>query len=347
MTQKRVHVAVGAIADRQGRILLARRPRQAHQGGRWEFPGGKLEPGEGLENGLARELREEVGIRVIASEPLIRVHHDYDDRQVLLDVRRVTRYAGRPHGCEGQPLRWQYPADMDPDAFPAADRPIIQALRLPDRMLITGADPTRPDAFLQRLAHALDDGVRLVQLRAPELDAAAYRALAEAALALCRSHGATLVLNPPVHPEGLPDGAGLHLNSRRLWRLPARPLPPGRLVGASCHGAEDLRRSAQLGLDYALLSPLRPTASHPEASPLGWVRFAELVEPAALPVFALGGLQPEDIPVARRNGGQGIAAIRGLWPAAPPPLSTVERTRPGATPSGSGPGEPGSSPASA
>jgi len=126
-----IHVMAGALEDRHGRILIARRPEGAHQGGLWEFPGGKLEPGETPQRGLERELAEELGIRVLASQPLIRVLHDYGDRRVLLDVRRVTSFAGVPVGREGQPLAWRHPEDMDPGDFPAADRPIITALRSP------------------------------------------------------------------------------------------------------------------------------------------------------------------------------------------------------------------------
>ena len=131
MSPRQIHVMAGAIADADGRILVARRPDHVHQGGLWEFPGGKLEPGETPEQGLARELDEELGVTVQASRPLIRVHHDYGDRHILLDVRRVESYRGEPRGLDGQPLAWLHPDAMDPAGFPAADRPIINALRLP------------------------------------------------------------------------------------------------------------------------------------------------------------------------------------------------------------------------
>ena len=107
---------------------------------------------------------------------------------------------------------------------------------------------------------------------------------------------------------------GLHLASRYLTELHQRP-DGWPLVGASCHGAADLARAAELGLDYALLSPVMPTASHPGSQHLGWEDFAALVEEALLPVYALGGLVPGDVERAIRCGAQGVAAIRGLWPA--------------------------------
>ena len=120
---KRIHVAAAAVFDDRQRVLICRRPPHAHQGGLWEFPGGKLEPGETIESALRRELREEVGINVISTRPLIRVHHDYPDRNVLLDVWRVERFSGRAAGHEGQPVRWVLPGELSRYRFPAANPP--------------------------------------------------------------------------------------------------------------------------------------------------------------------------------------------------------------------------------
>lgn len=310
---KQIHVAAGAVEDSQRRILVTKRPDHVHQGGLWEFPGGKLEPGEAPQEGLDRELFEELGIRVMSSRPLIRVHHDYGDRQVLLDVHRVSAFAGEPHGREGQPLAWVHPDDMEPGDFPAADRPIVTALRLPPLYLITGEDPHDPDLFIGRLSSALERGVRLVQLRAHALSDADYGSLAKDAFRICERYGACLLLNrTPVLARDLPCH-GLHLTGKRLAGLSRRPLDDKRLVGASCHDAEDLEQAARLGLDYGLLSPVQATTSHPDARPLGWGGFAALADRASLPVYALGGLGPADLNRAFRQGAQGIAAIRGLW----------------------------------
>jgi 8-oxo-dGTP diphosphatase len=298
-------------------VLITRRPDRVHQGGLWEFPGGKLDPGESPAQGLIRELREELGIAVHRCEPLIRVAHDYGDRQVLLDVFRVCRFAGEPRGLEGQPLRWEYPERMRAAEFPAADRPVINALRLPDRMLITGSDPRRPQQFLRRLLMALEGVPPLVQLRAPGLAPAEFQALAGSVASLCRERGVKLVLNGPVEPSLLSAAAGLHVNAVRLMALKRRPAEAadeGMVVGASCHNERELQHAAALGLDYALLSPVALTASHPQAIPLGWERFADWVARVNLPVYALGGMGIADIPTAKHHGAQGVAAIRGLWP---------------------------------
>lgn len=311
-----IEVVAGAICDAEGRVLLARRPEGAHQGGLWELPGGKREAGETPDEGLRRELAEELGIHVLAARPLIRIRHDYGDRLIQLDVYRVLHFAGVPVGREGQPIAWHRPQEIDPQTLPAADQPVLRALQLPERLLITGADPAAPAAFLSRLDRALAAGIRMVQLRAPGLAPDAYAALARAAYRRCRDQGARLLLNAePALAATLPCH-GLHLSAARLRRLAARPDLGDLWVGASCHDAAELDLAERLGLDYALLSPVRPTASHPGAAVLGWSGFAALVAAVNLPVYALGGLTEADLPAAWQAGAQGIAAIRGLWPAA-------------------------------
>ncbi|HHH39019.1 MAG TPA: Nudix family hydrolase [Sedimenticola sp.] len=306
-------VAVAVILDTAGRVLLSRRHVNAHQGGLWEFPGGKLEPGETLDAALRREIREELGIEVLNHRPLITIDHHYPGRSVRLRVRQVATFRGVPEGREGQPLAWVAPAALAGYPMPAADRPIVTALRLPAHCLVTGPDPRDPETFLARLDQALADGIRLVQLRAPGLSEEAFRQLATRALERCRRHAARCLLNAdPVLAERL-GADGVHLSSRRLLTLERRPLARGLWVGASCHDLPQLRRAESLGLDFAFLSPVLPTASHPEAPPLGWEGFRALVDRVALPVYALGGMTPGMAERAREEGGQGIAAIRGLW----------------------------------
>ncbi|NJN46410.1 MAG: 8-oxo-dGTP diphosphatase MutT [Candidatus Competibacteraceae bacterium] len=124
-----MHVAVGIVRDTLGRVLITRRADDAHQGGLWEFPGGKLEPGEEPQTALIRELHEELGIEVLAARSLLQVHHEYPDKHVLLDVWWVDRYRGQPYSMEDQPFDWLFPEQLSERAFPAADNPIITALQ--------------------------------------------------------------------------------------------------------------------------------------------------------------------------------------------------------------------------
>jgi mutator protein MutT len=129
-----IHVVAGVVIDGRGRVLIAQRPAGKHLAGSWEFPGGKLEPGEARADGLARELREEIGIEIRQPRPLIRLRHLYPYGEVLLDVWVVRRYSGRPGGLDGQPLRWLRRADLASADLLPADRPIAAALRLPERL---------------------------------------------------------------------------------------------------------------------------------------------------------------------------------------------------------------------
>lgn len=125
---KRVHVAVGVISDGGHRILVSRRPEHVHQGGLWEFPGGKVESGENVEQALHRELLEELAIDVRASHSLLAIQHDYTDKSVYLDVWWVSAFEGEPQGREGQPWRWIDAAELHTLQFPEANRPILTAI---------------------------------------------------------------------------------------------------------------------------------------------------------------------------------------------------------------------------
>ena len=122
-----VHVAVAVIQNTEGQILITRRADDAHQGGLWEFPGGKVEVGEQVADALDRELQEELGIRVDRATPMLEVRHDYSDKSVCLDVWLVNRFSGEATGLEGQPLCWCSPQDLHNYAFPAANTPIVDA----------------------------------------------------------------------------------------------------------------------------------------------------------------------------------------------------------------------------
>ena len=125
---KEVHVAVGVILDRANRILITRRGDNAHQGGLWEFPGGKVELGESVQHALQRELREELGISIGVARPLLEVHHDYGDKTVFLDVYVVREFSGEPKGLEGQPLEWVAEGQLQNFEFPQANVPIADAV---------------------------------------------------------------------------------------------------------------------------------------------------------------------------------------------------------------------------
>ena len=310
-------VVAGVIRDHRGRILLARRTEGRDLAGLWEFPGGKHEPDETPPAALARELREELGIEVEIGAPLIRVPQAYPHKRLSLDVYEISAWRGSVRGLEGQALAWVPPHKLVDYPMPPADVPVVAVLTQPDRYLVTPAPGADDDAWLAALDAALVDGVRRVQLRAPQCDPARWRALAALAVQRCRVAGAQVLVNADV-ALAQELGTGVHLRASQLGEFAQRPLAADVAVAASCHSIAELRAAQALGCDFAVVGSIKPTASHPGAVPLGWEGLAALRETVSLPIYAIGGLVPDDIAEARRHGAQGIAAIRGLWPTQAP-----------------------------
>jgi 8-oxo-dGTP diphosphatase len=315
VTADLVHVAAAVLTDADGRVLVSRRAEGAHQGGLWEFPGGKVDPGEDLQTALRREIGEELGVLVESARPLIRVPHAYPDRSVLLDVWKVTSWQGEPRGLENQEIDWVSPEVLPGRDFPAADVPVLAAVRLPECYAITPPPSGAFEPFLEKLDKLTAGSVHLVQLRAHDLDQHTFAALARAAARICQSNDAQLILNGDPRLAVAVGADGVHLTSARLKSLSSRPLNQSFWVGASCHDAVELEHAARIGADYALLSPVNSTTGDGKAPPLGWDGFRPLAEAAQLPVYALGGLEPRDLDTAWAHGAQGVAAVRGFWPS--------------------------------
>ena len=307
-----VHVAVAVIVDQKNRVLIARRAQHVHQGGLWEFPGGKVELGESNYDALCREVFEELQIQIQSAQPLIRIPHHYNEQSVLLDVWQVTRFIGEPQGAEGQAIEWRAVNDLVCHDFPAANRKIIAALQYPSCLLITGEFSDLID-FNCKLANALESGVKLVQLRCKlDCSEALYKTIAESAAQLCESAGAQLLLNAaPELAEAL--HLGLHLNSKLLHSYTQRPVATDRWLSASCHNLRDIKQAEALHVDFILLSPVKKTSSHPQLDGLGWQRCSAMLAHTVTPAYALGGLSMSDLNDARQAGAQGVAAISAFW----------------------------------
>lgn len=308
-----VHVAVAVIENSRGEILLTRRPDHVHQGGLWEFPGGKVERNEAVRAALDRELHEELGITAAHAHPLIRVHHAYADKSVVLDVWRVTQIHGTPHGREGQPLNWVARSALRSYAFPEANLPIITAATLPSLYVITNEPGAAAMPLAERVARVVSAGARAVQLRAKSLNDDQYRALAREVIIACRSQGAFVLLNAEPHTVSGLDADGVHLSSARLLQLRERPLPVSQWVAASVHNLNELRHAQNIGVDFVVAGPVLPTASHPGANAMGWDGLRTLTEAARVPVYALGGMQAQHLQSAWQHGAQGIATISAIW----------------------------------
>lgn len=311
---RHVEVVAGVIRDPLGRVLLARRTEGRDLAGLWEFPGGKHEPDESAEQALARELHEELGIDVDIGAPLISVPQRYPDKRLRLDVRMIAAWRGHARGREGQALVWVPPQKLPSYAMPPADRPVVAALLQPPHYLVTPLPGADDVTWLAQLEQALANGVRRVQLRAPGLDAGRWRSLVTRAAHACRQAGAEVLVNDDA-TLAIELGIGLHLPASRLQGLAQRPVPTGLPLAASCHSIDELQAAQALDCDFAVVGTLKPTPSHPGVEGIGWDGFAALRESVSLPLYAIGGLRPDDVGLARAHGAQGVAAIRGLWPA--------------------------------
>jgi len=309
--RKIVHVAAAVITRPDGSFLLGQRAPDTFYPGYWEFPGGKVEPGESPRDALIRELDEELGMKVDVAWPWITREHVYEHAHVSLHFFEVSAWRGDIHDRVHSALAWQHADRMSVAPMLPANDPILKALRLPRTMGITQAGRIGVTTQLARLDRALAGGLRLVQIREPDLAADARDSFAHAVVDRCHATGARVVVNEDAGFARRIGADGLHLPARRLAELDARP--DFEWVGASCHDRPELEKAATLGLDYALLGPVKPTASHPGQPTLGWERFGELAGRLPLPVFALGGLAAADMAAAKAAGAHGIAAIRSIW----------------------------------
>ena len=305
-----LHIAAGVLQNARGDVLICQRPAHKLYPGEWEFPGGKVEPGEDVQAALARELREELGIRVTAARPLIRLRHVYPELSVDLDTWLVTRFDGEPVSTEHPATAWVAPGALPGWRLLAADRPIVNALRLPPRLIVTppDADAASLQAGLARLP-----APALLRLRLPRLSDDAYGALARELAPRCAALGLSLLVDRD--PERVVEwgAAGWQGSAAAIRSLTARPLPADRWFGASCHDEAERAAAAALGADFTVLGPVRQTATHPSAPALGWETFARLARGAGMPVYAIGGLVQEDLPRAWAHGAQGIAGISAYW----------------------------------
>ena len=265
-----------------------------------------MEPGESAYDALRRELDEELGIDVTHATPWLTLSHNYPATQIRLHCFLVDAWRGQPHPHEGQTLRWQSPRNIAVSPLLPANLTLLRALRLPTTLGIT---PEHIDfeSFLPQFDRALHKGLRFVQLRNPELSPHAAQTL----ITHAHAQNASVVINSAMPYADTLRADGIHLTAAHLRSHRSRP--PFALVGASCHDTDELDLAEALGCDYALLSPVLPTPTHPDAPHLGWKRFAELAQNRSIPIYALGGMTPHLLPAAKEQGAHGIALLRSAW----------------------------------
>ncbi len=306
-----VDVAVAILVRLDGRVLLARRPAGKVYAGYWEFPGGKVEPGESLREALAREIREELGIEVERAHPWITQRYTYPHATVRLHFHRVLAWRGEPHPAEHDELSWERPELVGVAPLLPANGPVLKALLLPNEYAISQAAQLGVEVFLGKLRGRLEEGLRLVQVREPAFSRSELASLASKVIRLARPAGARVLVNRDMALAREVGADGVHLSALQVAAASERPgLPP---VGVSAHSAGELRAAERLGADFAVLGPVRMTPSHPDRAPLGWDGLREAARGSAIPVFALGGVDRSDIDVAWARGAHGVALVRAAW----------------------------------
>ena len=310
MSRRLVDVAAAVIERPDGSFLLAQRPPGKVYAGYWEFPGGKVEPGEPVASALDRELREELGIEVELAYPWITRGFTYPHATVRLHFYRVVRWRNDPHPLEGQSFVWQRSGHLTVSPMLPANASILKALSLPISMGITRAWEAGVEPGIRQFRLAVARGLRLVQVRENNLDATARKSFAAQIVRELRDAGGLAMLNNDFQLASS-IGAGVHLPSRELMTASSRP--DVEWCSASCHDAAELKKASDLGFDFVLLGPVHATPSHVDATELGWKNFADLIRNYSLPVFALGGMRLGDLDDARRCGAHGVAMIRGAW----------------------------------
>jgi len=310
-----VEVAAAVIVRPDGNFLLTCRPEGKPYSGYWEFPGGKVEAGEAPLHALDRELQEELGIQIARAKPWITRKFTYPHATVRLHFYRITEWHGIPYGRENQLLSWQQPCNVDVTPMLPANSAVLRALMLPPIYAITNASEAGIDIALQQIKHALQNGLRLVQIREKNMNESLFLSFSEQVIALARSADAQILINTDTtfrHKMNAVYADGIHLSSAQLMALTAHPESDCGWRGASCHNAEELYQAEILGLDFVVLGPVYPTLSHTDAKPLGWQKFAALIRDYSLPVYALGGMTHKDLTTAQEMGAHGIAIMRGI-----------------------------------
>jgi 8-oxo-dGTP diphosphatase len=307
---RKITEVAAAVIERPGEFLLAQRPEGKPYPGYWEFPGGKIEPGEDPRQALVRELREELGIGMREATPWITRVYAYTHATVRLHFFRVTAWDGEPQPLEDQAIRWQRVRHPDVAPMLPANAPVLAALALPEVMIVSDAASLGIDAWVEKLTAQSIEEPLLVQLREKGMERLKFQHLLSRVLARTEPFGARVAVNSDC--GRFPQGGGVHLTARALMEAGARPDAP--LAGASCHDERELAHAVELSLDYVVVGPVKETASHPGAPALGWERFAALVAGLPMPAYAIGGLTRADLREAWQRGAHGVALRGAAFP---------------------------------
>ncbi|OTG72339.1 dGTP triphosphohydrolase [Acinetobacter sp. ANC 4169] len=299
MSKPIIHVAI-AILLHQNKVLVGWREAKQHQGNKHEFPGGKVEQGETPLAACRREIYEEVGIGLHDWHAFDVIEHEYDDVIVNLHLFHAIVPTALLNEIQ-QPWTWYSREELLDLNFPKANLSVIQRLYWPHQIKISDQ--------LETLRQLQQDQLLYWRVAGSQQQ---ISALAE----LSVEHLAKLIVNVDIYQQlnTIQQAAisTIHLKQSQLMALKLGDLSIGKRYLAACHDLAAMQQAQQVGCDAILLSPVLPTATHPDAVALGWEQFNLWVSQVDIPVFALGGMQAGDLALAKEQGAYGIAGMRFL-----------------------------------
>jgi 8-oxo-dGTP diphosphatase len=328
--RKITHVSAAVLIREDGSFLLAQRPAGKPYPGYWEFPGGKIEPDETPAQAIIREIKEELNIEVLDPQPWIVRQHVYEHATVLLRFFRITQWRGELRGLEGQAFTWQRLSELSVAPMLPANAPIFRALATPTTMLISNIAEegearwfTRAELNLRKLADrqgidAVAPHRAFVQIREKQMSAAQINRVIEEAKRRLEPLGAIVLLNSDCKTSNMRFD-DIHLTSATLRaRHATQPIAQrgdalnrNHWLTAACHNSSELAQAVAAQCDAVTLSPVLATQTHPDAVPLGWAAFQQIIDTLSIPAFALGGQSEQSRSLAYAHGAHGVAMMRG------------------------------------
>jgi len=299
MSKPNIHVAI-ALLFHQNRVLVGWREAKQHQGNKHEFPGGKVEHAETPMQACRREVREEVGIDIELWHAFDFIRHEYDDVIVHLHLFHASVTAAQLPQIQ-QPWNWYGREQLQSLNFPKANDVILHKLHWPQMIKIS--------SDLADLAQLEENQLLYWRVPAEQHQAKTLETLSGVQLAqLIINHDLYLLL-PEQQQQAI---STLHLKQSQLADFNSEGRIMAKRYIAACHDLASAQRAEQIGCEAIFLSPVLATATHVDVEPLGWDIFEKIATQLDIPVYALGGMQRDDLSLAQAHHAYGIAGIRGL-----------------------------------